>query len=814
MIFTNIWHEPWKKKMHLWELDDNGKTNHLVFDHEIEYYVEDKTGKSPIKSIDGISVVKKTSANKEAIKILKQSGERIFESDLSEEVKFLHKRYGDNNDDGIKFENIKIFNIDIETEFPDSERINLIGIQNFHTGEIFQFGLYDYKGKIENATYIHCPTEELLLERFCKFIKFMGVSVFIGWNIKEFDIPKIQERIDYLQLKCSMSPIGKVYRDTFNKTIKIAGIDILDSMLFYKKFTQKNEPSFSLDYIGNLVVGEGKVGYEGTLSDFWKTDPDNFVLYNCQDLNLVKKIDNVTKFTELAIMLGITTRTPFEKIESSVATIEGYILRYLHKNNMVMEDVTHNIAYEKTRSVEGGYVMAKPGFYTKAASEDVESMYPHLIMMFNISKETKVLNPSDEDIPNLIKSPVQGVYYKKDFTGILSVISKTLFDSRKNYKKLMFKYKKEKDPIKADYYNMLQKVEKTKIVSIYGCCLEPHFHWYDYDNGAVITAGGRSAIQYMSKKTNEYFRNEFCDVAKNYYPNSKLTSKCIKRDIVVYNDTDSFYLTLDVLFDRLNTNLSYFDFCLDFEKRVLEPFIDKSMNEFADQYNTKNLLRFKREKIITKYYIQAKKKYATLSLANEDEVYSKPEFSITGLETKKSDLCKFSRKHLAELVSIMFAGDSETLPNKDNMLNHIRQGYKEFQKQPISDIALPKSVGTYDKYDTEISVGQIHFEKGTPIYNKASMVYNLIIKDLNLPYTEIKNEGKMKYVFVNPNNKYQTPVVAFVGHWPKEFNDIFKLDYDMIFEKQYLNVAQRIFDTLGFGKIVLKESKLSRLIDD
>ena len=61
---------------------------------------------------------------------------------------------------------------------------------------------------------------------------------------------------------------------------------------------------------------------------------------------------------------------------------------------------------------------------------------------------------------------------------------------------------------------MLQKVEKTKIVSIYGCCLEPHFHWYDYDNGAVITAGGRSAIQYMSKKTNEYFRNEFCDVAK------------------------------------------------------------------------------------------------------------------------------------------------------------------------------------------------------------------------------------------------------------------------------------------------------------
>lgn len=814
MIFTNIWHEPWKKKMHLWELDDNGKTNHLVFDHEIEYYVEDKTGKSPIKSIDGISVVKKTSANKEAIKILKQSGERIFESDLSEEVKFLHKRYGDNNDDNIKFDKIKIFNLDIETEFPDSERINLIGIQNFHTGEIFQFGLYDYKGKIENATYIHCPTEELLLERFCKFIKFMGVSVFIGWNIKEFDIPKIQERIDYLQLKCSLSPIGKIYRDTFNKTVKIAGIDIIDSMLFYIKFTQKNEPSFSLDYIGNLVVGEGKVGYEGTLSDFWKTDPDNFVLYNCQDLNLVKKIDNKTKFTELAIMLGITTRTPFETIESSVATIEGYILRYLHKNNMVMEDVTHNIAYEKTRRVVGGYVEAHPGFYLKALSIDAESMYPHNIMMFNISKETKVRNPTEDEIPNLIKSPVKGVYYRKDITGILATISRTLFNDRKKYKDLMFKYKKDKDYTKSEYYNMLQKVEKTKIVSIFGCCLEPHFHWYDYDNGDVITAAGRDATQYLSRHINEYFRSEFCNVAKEYYPNSTLTSKCIKHDIVKYGDTDSRYFILDTIYEKMNSGMSYLNFCLDFEKRVLEPFLEKTMDNYAKSYNTKNLLRFKREKIITKFYIQSKKKYATLSLANEDEVYDKPEFSITGLETRKSDLCKFSRKHLAELVNIMFAGDSETLPNKDKMLAHIRQGYKEFLKQPISDIALPKSVGTYDKYDTEISVGQIHFEKGTPIFNKASMVYNLVIKEHNLPYKEIKNEDKMKYVFVSPNNKYQMPVIAFVGNWPKEFDNIFKLDYDMIFEKQYLNVAQRIFDTLGFGKIVLKESKLSRLIGE
>lgn len=536
-IFSSVYYEPWKKKMHLWEIQDDGKTKYFTFDHDIKYYVLDKTGQSPIKSLDGLPVVKRYAKNKEAIHQLKDSGERVFESDLSEDIKFLHERYGDNNDDNIKIENFKIFNIDIETEFPDSPRINLIGIQDFHTKEIFQFGLHDYKGDFKCSTYIYCETEEILLERFCKFLKYKGCSILIGWNIMAFDIPEIQNRIDALNLKCSMSPIGKIFRDKFTNTIKIAGIEILDSMIFYKKFTQKNEPSFSLDYIGNLVVGEGKVGYEGTLSDLWKTDPEKFIVYNCQDLNLVKKIDEKMKFVELAIRLGITTRTPFEKVESSVATIEGYILRFLHRQNLVMEDITHNIAFEKTRSVTGGYVETHPGFYLKSANVDATSLYPFSIIMFNISKETKVLNPSEEEIPNLIKTPVKGVYYRKDVTGILASISQTIFNDRKKYKNLMFKCKKEKNYELASFYDMMQKVEKTKIVSIYGCCLEPHFHWFDFDNGSVITAVGRTAIQYMSKEMNQFLSVEFPKTAKDHYPN--FNNKITNKNKIIVIDTDS-----------------------------------------------------------------------------------------------------------------------------------------------------------------------------------------------------------------------------------------------------------------------------------
>lgn len=814
MMFKNIFYEPWKNKMHLWELNDNGETEYKTFDHKIEYYVKDRSGNSQIKSIDGVPVIKQETSNRDIIKQLKASGERIFESDLAEEVKFLHKRYS-NCEDTVDIKKYNIYNVDIETEYPESPRINLIGIQDFHTNKIYQFGLHDYKGDFKETEYFYCESEQQLLERFCKFLKFKKVNILIGWNCVKFDIPEIQKRIDELGLKCSMSPIGKIYRDKFSNTVRIAGIDVLDCMTLYEKFTMKNQPSFSLDYIGELEVQENKVSYEGQLSDLWKSDPEKFIIYNAQDLKLVKKIDNKKKFVNLAIQLGVSTLTPFEKVESSVATIEGYILKHLHKNNMVMEDITHNIAFEKTRKIIGGYVETHPGFYLKGLSIDASSMYPHNIMMYNISKETKVLNPKPEEIPNLIKTPINGVYYRKDKKGILPIISKTLFEDRKKYKKLMFKYKKEKNYELAEHYNTLQLIEKTKINSIFGCCAEVHFHWYDFDNGSVITAAGREAIQYLSNRVDQYFTKEFYKIAKEFYPNSTLDKDSFNSSIKLLCDTDSVFFRIEELYNHLGkSNMSFLDFALDFQNRVLEPFLDKSMNEFAERYNTENLLYFKREKIITKIYIQAKKKYCVQVLANEDDIYETPEFSITGLETKKSDTCKYSRNSIEKLIDIMFEGGPEDRPNKLKMLNHIRNANKEFQKQDISDIALPKAVKTYDKYDTEISEDEMDFESGTPIFNKASMIYNMVIKDLNLPYVEIKNGYKMKYIFTKTNNKYQAKYVAFIGKYPKEFESIFEPDIKKIFEKQYLNIVQRIFDVLEFGQITMKDSNLMKLLED
>jgi len=807
-MFKNIYYDSWNNKMHLWEIGEDGKTVYNVFKHDIEYYVLDKSGKSPIKSIFNEPVIRKVTDKKDSLKYLKESGERLFESDLSEEVKFLQKRYG-NTDYKIDIKNYNIYNVDIENEFPDSPTINLIGIENYHTGEVWQLGLQPYTGTNKETTYIHCDSESVLLERFCKFLKLKKVEYVTNWNGLAFDFPKIQERIDALNLKCSMSPIGKVIKK-HNGEIQIVGIDILDLMVLYKKFTFKNQPSFSLDYIGNLEVGEGKLEYEGTITDFWKTDWNRFVDYNWQDLKLVSKIDKKKKLLNLAIGMGTDSRIPFSHVTSPIAVIEGDLLREMHSNDMVMEDITHNIAYEKTRSIVGGHVESFPGFYIDEINFDVTSMYPHNTMMFNISKETKVLNPSEDEIPNLIKSHIPGVYYKKE-EGLLPKITKKAFNKRKEYKKAMFKEKKNHNNELAEYYDSQQLIQKIKINAEFGASANPHFHFYDFDNASQITAAGRDAIQYASQAVNNYLLTDFWKVAKEYYPNYKDTYTKDKKTIISLIDTDSFYITINHLYKYLAPELSFLDFVLDFEKRVVEPFLKKIMDEYAAKYNTTNLLHFKREKVIIKLYVQAKKKYACLSIANEEEIYDKPKLSVTGIETKKSDLCKYSRKNLDSLLNLIFEGDK---PNKRNMEIFIRNAYKEFRNQNVSDISVPKGVQDYDKYNKDLTNDITNFLPSTPIHNRASMIYNYIVKEHNLPLVEITNGTKMKYVYVNPKNIYKTNVVGYVGNWPEAFNKFFKVDFDTQFEKQYLQIAQRMFDTLGFGLVTLRDSKLLKMIED
>jgi DNA polymerase elongation subunit (family B) len=528
-LFKNIYYDSYKNKIHLWEIVD-GKHKYETFDHEIEYYVEDKTRKSQITDIYGTPVVKKIAESTKSLRELRKMT-KLYESDVSEEVKFLQKRYGTSEErvdptqynvcvidievaSGCKFSKsheIKIrkdnktelvFLADFElcqtqdyevwdeeikkwtsfqkscyfetSEFPKPELakypINLITLNFVNKGKIYTFGSDPYTGNsplVQN--YYHDKNEKQLLEKFIQFWRRSKVDIAVAYNAP-FDFGYILKRCENLGIDPNLlSPVGRVeYKNP--KRIRIHGITILDYIDLYKKFSFTPQPSYKLENVAMAEIKEGKTKYEGNIFTIWQTDWNLFVEYNIQDTILVEKMDKKRKFVNLAIKLAVESIVPIDRCMTTTAIVEGYILKTIHKQNQVMSDRVREDVWEKDSDddddeLEGAYVEAHPGFYNWLMSFDVESLYPHMIMMYNISPETKL---SFEDIKNMdpseyITTPVEGIYYKKNVKGILPMITETIFKERKMYKGLMKDAFEQHNDVDHEYYDGMQHNRKILI---------------------------------------------------------------------------------------------------------------------------------------------------------------------------------------------------------------------------------------------------------------------------------------------------------------------------------------------------------------
>ena len=371
-----------------------------------------------------------------------------------------------------------------------------------------------------------------------------------------------------------------------------------------------------------------------------------------------------------------------------------------------------------------------------------------------------------------------------------------------------------------------KKVENKKIIYIKKHKVDKRLFRIKHDNDEVVVTEDHSIVvlrndSYISISAKNINTNDkLIKNDNNVYSNFSIEDLGVQEswvyDIEVEDNHNFFgnnillhnsnYIWLEHIYNKTKKeDESFYDWIMHFESSVLNPFIDRCMNYYSKIFNTSNLLYFKREKIILKQFVQAKKKYATLVIANEKDVYDHPKLKVTGIEINKSDLCAYSRKKLRGLLDIMFKGDK---PNREEMLEFIRSCNKEFKKQTIEDISIPKGVKDYQKYKVDLTKDYSCFKPCTPIHNRSSIVYNHVIRSNKLPYIEVNNGTKIKYVFVDSNNKYKTNVIAFVGNYPKEFNKMFKIDYQEQFEKQFLGIAQRMFDVLDFGVITMNDSKI------
>ena len=724
-------------------------------------------------------------------------------------------------EDEIKFDisQIKLVTLDIETTaekgFPDvesaSEQILAITIQDYTTKQIITWGVKPFINRQKNVTYHHCVDEHSLLNSFINYWMQDVPDVITGWNIQLFDIPYICKRLNRVlgeKLMKRFSPWGLVSEgETYIQgrkhiTFDVGGVCQLDYLDLYKKFTYKAQESYRLDYIASVELGQKKLDHSefDTFKDFYTKGWQKFIEYNIVDVELVDRLEDKMKLIELALTMAYDAKVNYNDVFYQVRMWDNIIYNYLKRRNIVIPPKQNT---DKNEKYAGAYVKEPiPGKYDWVVSFDLNSLYPHLIMQYNISPETlleerhptatvdKIL---DEEINfELYKDNAicaNGAMYRKDVRGFLPELMEKMYGDRVVFKKRMLvaKQQYEKTPTKnlekeIARCNNIQMAKKISLNSAYGAIGNQYFRYYQLANAEAITLSGQVSIRWIEEKVNKYL--------------NKLLSTT-DEDYVIASDTDSIYLNLGPLVDKFFANKSsdkakivelLDTICSD----KLEPYIDQCYQKLADYvsaYDQK--MQMKRENIADRGIWTAKKRYILNVWDSEGVRYEEPKLKVMGIESVKSSTPAPCRSMLKEAFKILMTG------TEDEMIKYIDNSRDHFKKLPPEEVSFPRSVSNVVKYKSHSSI----YSKGTPIHARGALLFNHYIKlnKLDNKYSLIQNGEKIKFCYLKKPNIIHENVISFIQEFPKELNLDKYIDYDLQFEKSFLEPLKSILDAIGWN---------------
>ena len=733
-----------------------------------------------------------------------------------------------------------IVTIDIEVEcengFPNpreaKEKLLSITIKNHQSKEIIVWGVGDFKTSRNDVYYLKCKDEYDLVNQFLSFWERNHPDVITGWNTEFFDIPYLCNRIvelyDENELKRLSPWKGVSSRDIYkmgrsHQVYDIQGIANLDYFDLYRKFTYTAQESYRLDHIAFVELGERKDGnpYE-TFRDWYTKDYQSFIEYNINDVELVDRLEDKMKLIELLLTMAYEAKVNYLDVLGSTKYWDILIYNYLRKKNIVIPQKTTS---HKSEKYEGAYVKdPQVGMHEWVMSFDLNSLYPHLIMQYNISPETlvsqdKVKNMSVDKLLNkevdtsILKNATltpNGALFKTTKKGFLPEIMESMYNDRVKYKNLLLKAKQDYENTKdkkllkdISRYHNIQMAKKISLNSAYGAIGNEHFRYYDVLVAEAITTSGQLSIRWIEESLNDYL-NKILGT-KDY-------------DYVLASDTDSVYITFDRLVSNSfrqrdilekNKGLLSKERVVSFLDRVarekIEPFIDKSYSDLASYINAYDQkMQMKREVIADKGIWTAKKRYILNAYDVEGVRYKDPQLKIMGIEAVKSSTPAPCRQKIKDALKIIMSGD-------EKMLNtFIREFREEFMSLPPEEIAYPRSVNGVRKYTgqgesmIDLESGEQHmvlknmFKSRAPIHVKGAILYNHLVEKNNLDnkYPYIQEGDKIKFLHLTEPNVYQSSAISFITDLPKELDFHDKIDYNMQYEKSFIEPLKFITDKI------------------
>ena len=806
----------------------DGRAYKKVVSYSPYLFIPSKTGNTKFRTVFGRAVDKMDFDSIYDAKDFSKTYDSTAGFNVVGSTNYLYNYIYDTFRGEIKYDPalVSVVSLDIETKIGKEDIATAIettpneitGITISRSGHKTSFGLKPFDADGTGVKYYHCASEVDLLKSFVTVLNSVEYSpdVLTGWNIEFFDVPYLVRRImkvlgeDYVK---QLSPWGMIRPyEVEVKGRKIAsyeliGLSVLDYLALYKKFTYSQQETYKLDHIAHVELDERKVDYKDlgytNLNDLWDRNHQLFMEYNIQDVELIDRLEEKLKLIELVFTLAYMAKVNYTDTLGSVKIWEVYIHNFLMDRNIVIEKSrSSNMATE----FAGGYVKdVQVGMHNWVVSFDLDSLYPHLIMHYNISPETFIQRiPNFYSVDQLLKRDVSidddghsmdfaytanGCVYDREKQGFLPEIMEKLYAGRSVYKKQMIEVKKEYEKTKESNLlkevarlNNLQMALKIFLNSAYGALGNRYFFWFDVNHAEAITLSGQLSIRWVSDDVNDYL-NKLCG------------TKGV--DYIVANDTDSLYVCLETLVEK------FFDDQSDKEKIVtwldkfcstkLQEVINKSFEELATYLNAyQQKMRMKRETIADKAIWTAKKRYVMNAWDVEGVRYKEPKLKMTGIEAIKSSTPSSCRDAIKAALNIIMTKDEKTLQT------YVADFKEKFKTLPFYEISAPRGVSNVDEYVAR--TGASLFRTGTPINAKGAILYNHLIKKLNLEdkYELIGNGDKIRYCYLKSPNPHGINVIACPGDLPGEFHLSRYLDHDLQFAKSFLSPMEIILNSIGW----------------
>jgi len=819
----------------------DGKRIKLKIDYEPQLYLPARKGNGTHKSLDGIDLVpKRFDGIREARDYVKQfedvaGGTKIY-GNTRFEYAFIAEQHPEMVDWDVDKVSVGVVDIEVGSEngFPDpylaNEPITAIAI-TYLGGHTYVMGCGDYTNDDpDNVTYWKCRDEWSLCKRFLELWTRMTPDVITGWNTKFFDIPYLVNRFRKILGEDDAKKLSPWNYITERKTIingrqliaySFVGVESLDYIELYKWYAPggKSQESYRLDNIAQVELGEGKISYDeyDNLHALYRLNFQKFIEYNIKDVKLILKLEDKLKLLELALTLAYDTKCNYEDVFAQTRMWDSLTYSYLLNRGII---VPPREVQDKDAAFEGAYVKdPQVGMHNWVASFDLNSLYPHLMMQYNISPET-LIEPQDYtqemreiisqgvSVDKLLKRQVDisslegatitpnGQFFRTDKIGFLPAMMEEMYQDRKKFKKMMLtaqqEYENEKDESKkydiekrVARFNNLQLAKKVSLNSAYGALGSQYFRFYDLRMALGVTTAGQLSIRWIEAKINQYM-------------NKILSTEGV--DYVIASDTDSIYLRLGDLVNKVYGVDGVVKMpaqkVIEFMDKVcedkLQPYIDKSYEELAEYVHAfAQKMQMKREGLSDKGVWTAKKRYILNVYNNEGVQYAEPHMKVMGLEMIKSSTPSAIREKMKDSIKLMMTGTEQQVQD------FIANFRKEFKTLPAEEISFPRGLNGLNTYSDPVML----FKKGTPIHVRGAIVYNHYLKqkDLTKKYPLIQEGEKLKFTYLKMPNHFKNDVISFPSRIPKEFELDNYIDYDVQFDKAFLEPISVILRCMNWS---------------